>query len=163
MHLPITQPEHNVEIRIILEIGFCGFYTHSFIAVFLSAIFLYGLSPIFSELGPIKNAVTCSMTIVHRFIVRVTIKVISFCHLEKWFIPRISWLCSTIYGLQFSIICFYIGCRDTIIFEIVITKLQFHMIKIAFELTHNRQVQNKISLQAYRFIDILIYKCVLLT
>ena len=78
----------------------------------------------FWELGPIKNAVTCSMTIVHRFIVRVTIKVISFCHLEKWFIPRISCLCRTIYGLPFSIISLNIGCRDTIIFEIVITKLQ---------------------------------------
>ena len=74
------------------------------------------------------------MTIVHRFIVRVTIKVISFCHLEKWFIPRISCLCRTIYGLPFSIISLYIVCRDTIIFEIVITKLKINMIKIAFEL-----------------------------
>ena len=86
-----------------------------------------------SELGPIKNAVTCSMTIVHRFIVRVTIKVISFCHLQKWFIPRISWLCSTIYDLPFYTICLYIGCKNRSIFEIVITKLQFHMIKIDFE------------------------------
>ena len=97
------------------------------------------------------------MTIVHRFIVRVTIKVISFCHLQKWFIPRISWLCSTIYGLPFSIICFYIGCRDTIIFEIVITKLQFHMIKIAFEFAHNRHISRFRIRYHYKHIDLLIF------
>ena len=74
------------------------------------------------------------MTIVHRFIVRVTIKVISFCHLEKWFIPRISWLCWTIYGLTFYNICFYIGCKDTIIFEIVIMKR--HTLRINYHYKH---------------------------
>ena len=116
-----------------------------FISIVLCGISLCNL--FISELGPIKNAVTCSMTIVHRFIVRVTIKVISFCHLEKWFIPRISCLCRTIYGLPFSIISLYIGCRDTIIFEIVITKLQLHMIKVAFEFTHNRHIISNVNIQ----------------